>query len=585
LSASTSVRKPRAIGCPSDLSPPPPAGQSASHLQNRHEPETLPSGGIAAPIFDRPEQMTDKDWWRGSVTYQIYPRSFQDADGDGIGDLAGITSRLEHVADLGVDAIWLSPIFTSPMKDMGYDVSDYFDIDPVFGTLADFDAMIEKAHALGLKVIIDQVLSHSSDRHPHFQESRSSRENPKSDWYVWADPKPDGSAPNNWQAIFGGIAWEWEPRRKQYYFHNFLKEQPDFNFHHPEVQDYLLSSMKFWLERGVDGFRLDTVNYYFHDRLLRDDPSDFRPHSRTAWRPYDMQYHLFSKNQPENIGFLERMRDLMDRYDARTLVGEVGDSHHSIELMGQYTSGNRLHMAYSFEMLGPRFDAAHFRGQIIEFFDKARKGWPCWAFSNHDVVRHVTRWAGHGSDPQSLAKLAAALLLSFEGSVCIYQGEELGQTETELEYDELTDPQGIMFWPEDKGRDGCRTPMVWEHNKPNGGFSDAGRTWLPVKQPQLRRALSMQSDEDSVLALYRQMLALRKSSGALRTGRTEFLDTPEPLLAFIRGGKFLCAFNLSKSEVELALPSPVTLQLSQNIKIDENRVHFGPNGFLVASLG
>ena len=529
--------------------------------------------------------MTNKDWWRGSVTYQIYPRSFQDANGDGVGDLAGITSRLEHVADLGVDAIWLSPIFTSPMKDMGYDVADYFDIDPVFGTLADFDAMIEKAHGLGLKVIIDQVLSHSSDQHPHFRESRSSRENPKSDWYVWADPKPDGSAPNNWQAIFGGIAWEWEPRRKQYYFHNFLKEQPDFNFHNPEVQDYLLSSMKFWLDRGVDGFRLDTVNYYFHDRLLRHDPADFRPQSRNAWRPYDMQYHLFSKNQPENIGFLERMRDLLDRYDARTLVGEVGDSHHSIELMGEYTSGNRLHMAYSFEMLGPRFDADHFRGQITEFFEKAHKGWPCWAFSNHDVVRHVSRWAGHGADSQSLAKLAAAMLLSFEGSICIYQGEEFGQTETELEYDELTDPQGIMFWPEDKGRDGCHTPMVWEHNKPNGGFSEAEQTWLPVKQPQLRNALSMQSGEDTVLALYRQMLALRKSSDALRTGRTEFLGTPEPLLAFLRGGKFLCAFNLSKSEVELALPSPVTLQLSQNVRIGETRVHFGPNGFIIASLG
>ena len=253
------------------------------------------------------------DWWRGAVIYQIYPRSFQDSNGDGIGDLVGITERLPYVAELGVDAIWLSPIFTSPMADMGYDVSDYTDIDPIFGSLADFDALLERAHALGLKVIIDQVLSHSSIEHPFFKESRQSRNNPKADWYVWADPKHDGSPPNNWLSIFGGGAWAWEPRRCQYYLHNFLAEQPDFNFHNPEVQDWLLSTMRFWLERGVDGFRLDTVNFYFHDKLLRDDPADFRVKAKPEWNPYGMQYHLFSKNQPENLIFLERMRKLARR--------------------------------------------------------------------------------------------------------------------------------------------------------------------------------------------------------------------------------------------------------------------------------
>ena len=326
-------------------------------------------------------KLANSDWWRGSVTYQIYPRSFMDSNDDGIGDIPGITSRLQHIADLGVDAIWLSPVFTSPMKDMGYDVSDYLDIDPVFGTLADFDVMVAKAHELGLKVIIDQVISHSSDQHPAFRDSKLSRDNAKADWYVWADPLPDGSAPNNWQAIFGGIAWEWEPRRRQYYFHNFLKDQPDFNFHNPEVQDYLLSTMRFWLDRGVDGFRLDTANFYFHDTLLRNDAANYRVTDEPEIRPYEMQYHLFSKNQPENLVFLQKLRALLDEYDARSSVGEVGDSHHAIELMGAYTSENRLHMAYSFNMLSPSFSAAHFRKQIEEFFKLAPDGWPCWAFS------------------------------------------------------------------------------------------------------------------------------------------------------------------------------------------------------------
>ncbi|PJN94364.1 alpha-glucosidase, partial [Amaricoccus sp. HAR-UPW-R2A-40] len=402
----------------------------------------------------------------------------------------GITERLPYLADLGVDAIWLSPIFTSPMADMGYDVADYTDIDPSFGTLADFDGMVARAHELGLKVIIDQVLSHSSSQHPFFQESRKSRDNPKADWYVWADPKHDGSPPNNWCSVFGGPAWEWDTRRRQYYFHNFLAEQPDFNFHNPEVQDWLLSTMKFWLDRGVDGFRLDTVNFYFHDKLLRDDPADFRRKAVPEWNPYWMKYHLFSKNQPENLVFLERMRALLDQYDGRAMVGEMGESHHAIRMMGEYTTGRRLHKCYSFEMLGDAYEAGHFRRQIEEFFSGAPGGWPTWAFSNHDVVRHATRWARHGASEDALAKQAAALLLSLQGSICVYQGEELGQTETDLAYDELTDPQGLRFWPENKGRDGCRTPMVWD-DAPNGGFS-TGAPWLPVKAPQAARHVAGQ---------------------------------------------------------------------------------------------
>ncbi|MFQ8430761.1 alpha-glucosidase [Amaricoccus sp. W119] len=525
-----------------------------------------------------------RDWWRGSVTYQIYPRSFQDSSGDGIGDLRGITERLPYVADLGVDAIWLSPIFTSPMADMGYDVADYTDIDPVFGSLADFDAMVEKAHGLGLKVIIDQVLSHSSSKHPFFIESRKSRDNPKSDWYVWADPKHDGSPPNNWLAIFGGGAWTWEPRRHQYYFHNFLAEQPDFNFHNPEVQDWLLGTMRFWLERGVDGFRLDTVNFYFHDKLLRSDPADFRRKEKPEWNPYAMQYHLFSKNQPENLAFLARMRKLLDEFDGRAMVGEVGESHHAIEIMGEYTSEGRLHQAYSFEMLSDNFTPAHFRRQIEDFFGGAPNGWPCWALSNHDVVRHVTRWERHSVDREALAKQGAALLLTLQGSICVYQGEELGQTETELEYFELTDPQGLNFWPEDKGRDGCRTPMVWDGGNASSGFS-TGRPWLPIKEPQAgRHAAGQIGDPESVLETYRTLLRLRKENETLRTGGTVFFDTAEPVLAYVRGGEFLCVFNLSPEIVEVKVTGAGLAAFEQGVERDGERMKLHANGVAILAI-
>ncbi|NVK44531.1 MAG: alpha-glucosidase [Oceanospirillaceae bacterium] len=518
------------------------------------------------------------DWWKGSVIYQIYPRSYQDSNHDGIGDLNGITERLPHIADLGVDAIWLSPIFTSPMADMGYDVSNYTDIDPSFGTLDDFDTMVARAHELGLKVMVDQVLSHSSDQHPFFQESRMSRDNPKADWYVWADPQHDGSPPNNWQSVFGGCAWQWESRRGQYYLHNFLKEQPDLNFHNPDVQEWLLGTMRFWLERGVDGFRLDTVNFYFHDALLRSDPPDFRKKSKPEWNPYNMQYHLFSKNQPENLAFLQKMRALLDEYDARTLVGEVGEMHHPIEIMGEYTTGNRLHMAYSFEMLGFNFSAAHFRKQIEDFYSGAPNGWPCWAFSNHDVVRHVSRWMPHAVSQDAIAKQACALLLSQQGSICLYQGEELGQTESELEYSELTDPQGLTFWPEDKGRDGCRTPMVWSQDAENAGFSDV-QPWLPVKAPQASRSADTQRGvAGSVLEFYRRMLRLRGEHTSLQTGETLFDETAEPILSFVRGGEFRCVFNLSAAEQRVEHKGG-TLVIGEGASVDGDVLNLGGNGF------
>lgn len=524
------------------------------------------------------------DWWRDAIIYQIYPRSFQDSDQDGIGDLRGITRRLDHVASLGVDAIWLSPVFTSPMADMGYDVSNYTDIDPLFGTLADFDALVERAHTLGLKVIIDQVLSHTSSQHPWFEESRLTRDNPRADWYVWADPKKDGSPPNNWPSVFGGSAWTWESRRRQYYLHNFLNSQPDLNFHNGDVQDALLEVMRFWLERGVDGFRLDTVNFYFHDAKLRDNPPCLDEAAQAAVNPYEMQDHRFSKTRPENIGFLERMRKLSNSYGARMMVGEVGESLRAIEVMAEYTSGNnRLHMAYSFDMLGKPFSASHFRSKIEGFFRGAPDGWPCWSFSNHDVMRHVSRWREHGHSDDSLAVQSAALLLSFPGSICLYQGEELGQTETDIEFHELTDPPGITFWPEYKGRDGCRTPMVWSAQAEHGGFSEV-KPWLPVKAPQAERAVDQQDGRtDSVLAFYRSMIALRKAHPGLSGKLHQFIDLLEPLLGFWRGEgehAVLCLFNLSPQEHTLVLRGTARLMdESRAVWLQDAVLDLAPNGF------
>ena len=502
--------------------------------------------------MERVSQMSgrlDKDWWRGAVIYQIYPRSFQDSNGDGIGDLAGITRRLDHVADLGADAVWISPFFTSPMKDFGYDVSDYRDVDPMFGTLADFDALVDKAHRLGLKVMIDLVLSHSSDQHPWFAESRRDRTNAKADWYVWADAKPDGTPPNNWLSIFGGSAWHWDGRRMQYYLHNFLTTQPDLNFHCADVQDALLDVARFWLERGVDGFRLDTINFYFADKKLRDNPAlpeeERNDLTAPSVNPYNWQNHIHSKNQPENLDFLRRLRAVMEPYGAAA-VGEVGDSQRGLEIMGEYTSGDDLmQMCYAFEFLAKdKLTAA----RVAETFDRLEKaapdGWACWAFSNHDVMRHFTRWGLS----EASAKAYATLLMCLRGSVCLYQGEELGLSEAELAFEDLRDPYGIEFWPEFKGRDGCRTPMVWDRDNLNGGFSDA-RPWLPVPAEHLARAVSaLAGDPGALPAHYRRAIAFRHAHAALQSGTMEEMRAEGEVIRFIRTGggeRIFVAVNLS----------------------------------------
>lgn len=503
------------------------------------------------------------NWWRGASIYQIYPRSFQDSTGDGSGDLKGITARLDHVASLGVDAIWLSPFFKSPMADMGYDVSDYCAVDPMFGTIEEFDALVAKAHKLGLKVIIDQVISHTSDQHPWFKESRTSRDNPKADWYVWANPKPDGTAPNNWLSIFGGPGWEWDGVRKQYYMHNFLTSQPDLNFHNEEVQSALLDTVKFWLDRGVDGFRLDTVNFYFHDKHLRDNPPlDGKYAGGTAdapdMNPYGMQHHLYDKTQPENIGFLKRFRALLDKYEARATVGEVGDGYRSLSTVAAYTTGgDKLNMCYTFDLLSPNFTAEHIRKCVEAVETQCVDGWICWAFSNHDVMRHVSRFTHAGDDPARIAKLALTVLSTLRGSICLYQGEELGLAEADLAFEDLRDPYGIRFWPAFKGRDGCRTPMVWEKAAPNGGFSLV-KPWLPVPANHLDLAVDAENLEPtSVLNLYRQFLAFRRLYPAFAKGEIEFIESGAAVLSFSRSHgneTVLCIYNMSDHSVVTELP-------------------------------
>lgn len=506
----------------------------------------------------------DKDWWRGAVIYQIYPRSYQDSNGDGIGDLKGITARLPHIAELGADAIWISPFFTSPMKDFGYDVSNYVDVDPMFGTLADFDGLIAEAHRLGIRVMIDLVISHTSDQHPWFVESRSSRNNPRSDWYVWADAKPDGTPPNNWLSIFGGSAWQWDPTRMQYYMHNFLTSQPDLNLHNPEVQDAVLDAVRFWLKRGVDGFRLDTINFYFHDKLLRDNPA-LAPERRNAStapavNPYNFQEHLYDKNRPENLEFLKRFRAVLEEFPAIAAVGEVGDSQRGLEIVGEYTSGNdKMQMCYAFEFLAPDALTPARVAEVQQDFAKAApEGWACWAFSNHDVVRHVTRWGADVADQDAFAKQLAAILLTQRGSACIYEGEELGLTEADIAFEDLQDPYGIQFWPEFKGRDGCRTPMVWDSHAAKAGFSTAAKTWLPIPVEHVIKAVdTQQGREDSVLEQYRRFLAFRRGHPAFAKGDIAFYPVDGSVLLYSRtlgNETVLCVFNMSAEPANTVLP-------------------------------
>lgn len=492
-----------------------------------------------------------REWWRGATIYQIYPRSFVDSDGDGVGDLPGITSKLDYVAALGVDAIWLSPFFKSPMRDFGYDVADYCDVDPIFGTLADFDALVAKAHALGLKVLIDQVYAHTSDQHDWFAESRSGRTNGKADWYVWQDPKPDGTPPNNWQSVFGGPAWTWDARRRQYYMHNFLASQPQLNVHKREVQDALLASARFWLDRGVDGFRVDAINFAMHNRDLTDNPP--APESnKQRTRSFDYQLRLHNQSQPEIVGFIERIRALLDEYGACFTVAEVGGDHNEPE-MKAFTAGNaRFNSAYGFDFLYADTLTPDVVREAVEVWpDVPGIGWPSWAFSNHDAPRWISRWASP-EHRDAFARMAMLLFVCLRGNIIIWQGEELGLTQVDIPFEHLQDPEAIANWPLTLSRDGTRTPMPWASDAPGFGFS-AGAPWLPFGADHAALSVDRQErDEGSLLALTRHLIAFRNAHDALLSGGMKVLETTDSLLVFTRTSPeedLLCVFNMGTQPI------------------------------------
>ncbi|HEX2527085.1 MAG TPA: alpha-glucosidase [Geminicoccus sp.] len=518
-----------------------------------------------ATTHETPKVGTREDrWWQGAVIYQIYPRSFLDTNGDGVGDLPGIERRLDHVAELGADAVWISPFMRSPMKDYGYDVADYCDVDPLFGTMSDFDRVREKAHALGLKLLIDLVFSHTSDRHPWFAESRASRDDPKADWYVWADARPDGSPPNNWLSHFGGSAWTWDPRRRQYYLHNFLVEQPQLNLWSDEVLAAVLDVARFWLDRGVDGFRLDAIDVAIHDRHLRDNPP--RPQGLLHLggppaTPFSMQVQLYNKARPElSDRVLKPLWQLTDEYHARMLLGELG-SDIGLQRAAEHSAGGGLDIAYTFDILQPNPTARVIR-EILERAENAiGGGWMCWSLSNHDVVRAVTRFARGQPPTEALRRLIPVMLCCLRGTVCLYQGDELGLEEADLAFEDLHDPFGITFWPAFKGRDGCRTPMPWRGDGPTGGFTES-RPWLPLPASHLERAVDRQAaDPGSVLNHTRAFLHWRRTQPALVTGSKHFLDVGhDDVVALERtegGTRLLTLFNLAAEPVDLRLPYAV----------------------------
>ncbi|HKQ46105.1 MAG TPA: alpha-amylase family glycosyl hydrolase [Rhizomicrobium sp.] len=517
-------------------------------------------------------------WWKGAVIYQVYVRSFCDGNGDGQGDFLGLTGKLDYIKSLGVDAIWLSPIHPSPNRDWAYDVSDYENVHPDYGTLADFAALAQAAHGRGLKVILDEVLAHTSDEHPWFAASRDG-DPAKKDWYVWAPPKDDGTVPNNWLSVFGGPAWAYQPARRQYYHHKFLRQQPKLNWMNPDAREAALKVLDLWLARGVDGFRLDVANAFLHDTALRDNPAiPAKARGPAEWSAAaNMQRHLNDSNLEENRAVLDTIRRRVEHFPDAFVFGEFSEE---FERSGCYLSSDKgLHAGYNFALLladGAAAIRAHLE-TLAQFPDH----WPCVAFSNHDVIRTATRF-GAGA-----AKAMLALLFSLRGTVLLYQGEELGLPEVDLRRDQLRDPVGDLYYPLFKGRDGCRTPMPWDAAQPHLGFS-TGQPWLPLGPAHRALAVGEQEqDAHSALAFTRALAAMRKSHPALVQGDLELL--PGPGLAFVRQAgrqKILCAFNLEETEVTMELPAPaIPLAIGAGKAVQTgSRLTLGPRAAWFASF-
>ncbi len=518
--------------------------------------------------------MQQVQWWQNAVIYQLNPWSFLDTDGDGAGDLNGITAKLDYIAALGVDMIWLCPIFESAMDDLGYDITDMRAIDPMFGRMEDFEQLLALAHARGLKVMIDQVWNHTSDQHPWFKESRSSRDNAKADWYVWADSKEDGSPPNNWLSAFmGESAWQWDGQRQQFYFYNFLNSQPDLNWHHPDVVSAILERAKFWLDLGIDGLRIDAPNFFLHDPQLRDNPprpdDASLPDGIAADNPMVKQLFKYNFCRPEILEAIKPIRQLVDQYPGVVTLGEVTLCEDSIALSAEYVAtSERFHMAYNSALLVNKpFSAKLMQETLGRVKAHFPEGGNCWMVGNHDYGRLRSRWTGKDVNgnpyPDEFYRVAVALLVSLPGALCLYQGDELGLTEAAIPEDipaeQIKDPFGKALYPDVPGRDGSRTPMPWKSDVPNAGFTAADEPWLPIPKKHYSQAIDIQSwNADSLLNKWRRMLHWRKQQPALLCGGCDILETQEPIFGFIRQTeqqRLICLFNLSDTPAHYDLSS------------------------------
>ncbi len=498
---------------------------------------------------------TSSEWWKTAVIYQIYSRSFYDTNGDGFGDLQGIISKLDYLVDLGVDAIWLTPIYPSPDADYGYDTTDHLAIDPRYGTVEDFDRLVKEAHNRGLKIIMDIVLAYTSDQHPWFVESRKSRDNPYHDYYLWRDPAPGGKLPNNWLSIFGGKAWEYVPELGQYYFHFFYKPQPDPNWRHPEVRKAQLEVFKFWLKRGVDGFRLDVFNLYFKDDQFRDNPpvsKENRFAGLEGLRPFGWQDHIYECDQPEMMPVLKEIREILDAYPGSYAVGET--LMPNAKKAAGYCGPDGLHQAFNFKLLECPWDARRFLQAIQDFEGALGDNWPNHVLSNHDRKRIAERYA-RGEDDGRL-KVIAAMLVTLRGTIFMYYGDEIGLRDIHPRRSELLDPMAKHYWPFPAGRDGCRSPMQWD-GSPNAGFSPA-KPWLKVHpNSTTRNVAAQQKDPDSLFHFYKKLIACRKRHPALQDG--DFIPITgesKDVLAYLRQSRsetILVALNLSLAHKKLAL--------------------------------
>lgn len=526
-------------------------------------------------------------WWHKGIIYQIYPRSFQDSNGDGFGDLQGIINRLDYLKWLGIQVIWLSPIYPSPMADFGYDISNYEDIHPLFGTLSEFNQLVSEIHRRGLKLILDLVPNHTSDQHPWFLESRSSRTNPKRNWYIWEDARPDGSLPNNWLSVFGGNAWEWDEKRRQYYYHAFLKEQPDLNWRNPEVQEAMLNVMRFWLMRGVDGFRVDVMWYMIKDQQLRDNPinPDYQQHRPTSEQLLD----VYSTDQPEVHELARMMRKVMDEFHERVMIGEI---YLPVEKLMSYYGADldEAHLPFNFMLLSLPWDAEQIAAAIDAYESALPEGsWPNWVLGNHDRPRLASRIG------REQTGVAAMLLLTLRGTPTIYYGEEIGMRDVPIPVEEIQDPQGLNMPDKNLSRDPCRTPMQW-NDKENAGFSDA-EPWLRLDHAYRRNNVKVQrADPHAMLSFYKRLIAYRQKEPSLQTGSYQLVAADRQMLAYMRyaeGEKaFLIVLNLGHQPCYFKSPNRLrgiieiaTSPELEGIKVTENICMAGDEGIIVKLEG